>query len=94
MKRFSSILAFLILSFCAGNIHAQNADTVIVPASVKETFFNIYPLATNVKWSRSTLYANDNVKYIYKVKFRMGFYMISTSTDTSGSRFAEFSHEA
>ncbi|HSY75405.1 MAG TPA: hypothetical protein VK890_01035, partial [Bacteroidia bacterium] len=69
-------------------------DTVMIPASVQQTFFNIYPLATNIKWSRSTLYANDNVKYIYRVKFRMGFYMISTSTDTSGSRFAEFSHEA
>ncbi|MGP8216754.1 MAG: hypothetical protein ACLQQ4_14410 [Bacteroidia bacterium] len=94
MQRFISIITFLLsVAYCL-QVKAQAADTAIVPASVKNTFLSIYPHATNINWSRSSSFSNDNVKYVYRVKFRLGDYVICATTDSACDRFAEFSHEA
>lgn len=74
-------------------LFAQSSDTIVVPKSVKSTFSSIYPNATNVKWYKSTSFSNDNVRYVYKVKFRQGIYNMSATTDTTGGNYTEFTQQ-
>ena|GEM_PF-3564214 len=93
MYKLPNIYIALWLLLCSALTQAQS-DSVMVPKSVKETFASIYPGAKHVKWQRSSSFADENVKYIYKVKFLLGDYAIGAETDSAGSRFAEFSHQA
>ncbi|HTA82874.1 MAG TPA: hypothetical protein VK783_08075 [Bacteroidia bacterium] len=94
MYKLPNIYIALGLLLCSVQSQAQRNDSVVIPKSVKETFTSIYPGATHVKWQRTSSFADENVKYVYKVKFLLGDYSIGAETDSSGSRFAEFSHQA
>jgi len=93
LYKLPSIYIALVLLLCPALTKAQS-DSVMVPKSVKETFASIYPGATHVKWQRTSSFADENIKYVYKVKFLLGDFAIGAETDSVGSRFAEFSHQA
>jgi hypothetical protein len=88
-----SVVIFLVLVINAIALSAQIPDTVAVPKSVKNTFASIYPNATNISWHKTTSFSDDNVRYVYRVKFKQGDYTMSASTDSTGSHFAEFTQQ-
>jgi hypothetical protein len=90
LKKHTFILFALIAAFCTAR---AQTDSVVVPAAVKATFVATYPNATSVHWRRTNSFSKENLKYVYRVKFREGDYIISAATDSTGSRFAEFLKE-
>jgi hypothetical protein len=84
------LLLILILPFYTA---MAQTDSVSIPAAVQATFAATYPNATGVHWKRTNSFSKENLKYVYRVKFRNGDYIISAATDSTGSRFAEFLKE-
>jgi hypothetical protein len=90
---FRTLLTLFLVSFFCLTLNAQQTDSVAIPASVKATFAAAYPHATGVHWKRTNSFTSEHLKYVYRVKFRNGDYIISAATDSTGSRFAEFLKE-